>query len=222
MAQALPLCPHSAGLCRVRVTALNDDGTVADGPNNSYVTDSPIHLAAAPEIKAGTATDVTNGCGCVCVSRRTNDRLLRFNLTLQLCAVEPALLSMLLGASVIEDDSDIPVPKGIWWPNQADCGDAPASVAVEAWSEAWDSDAQSASPNRWIYWLFPRAFFQIGAIDLADGFMLPEVNGFTRANDQWGMGPYGDQADSAEPLGGLFWSDSIPDADCAFATITSS
>lgn len=222
MAQATPLCPHSAGLCRVRVTALDADGTVASGPNNSYVTDSPIHLSVTPEVKAGTSSEVVNGCGCVCVTRRTQDRLLRFDLELQLCAIEPALMSMLLGATVIEDDSDIPVPKGIWWPNQGDCTN-PTSVAVEAWSEAWEDDSQAASPNKYVYWLFPQAFFQVSNFDLADGFMLPVVSGVTRANPAWLAGPYGDvDAGSAEPLGGVFWTDLIPDADCAFSTVGSS
>jgi hypothetical protein len=220
MAQATPICPHSAELCRLRVTALNPDGTVADGPNNSYVTDSPIQLAVTPEIKAGASTDVTNGCGCVCVTRRTPDQFLRWDLSLQLCAVEPALTSLLIGASLHEDASDIPVPIGWDWPQPQSC-DSPTLVAIEAWSEAWEYDAQHAAPNQWIYWLFLSAQFHIDNYTLADGFMLPQFAGVTKSNDQWGVGPYGDIAVDFGPAGGVVWTNTIPDADCAFETVGS-
>jgi hypothetical protein len=220
MAQATPICPHSAELCRLRVTALNADGSVAAGPNNSYITDSPIQLAVTPEIKAGTSTDVVNGCGCVCVTRRTPDQFLRWDLTLQLCAVEPALTSLLIDAQLHEDASDIPVPIGWDWPQMASC-DTPPLVAVEAWSESWDFDGPHASPNRWIYWLFLSVQFHIDAFTLADGFMLPQYAGVSKANSLWGEGPYGDIGVTFGPAGGVVFTDLIPDADCAFSTVGS-
>lgn len=222
MAQATPICPHSAELCRLRVTALDSDGSVASGPNNSYVSDSPIQLAVTPEIKAGTSTDVTNGCGCTCATRRTDDEFLRWGVSLQLCAIEPALVSMLLGADLHEDDSDVPIPIGWDWPTQPGCAGTSTLVAVEAWSEAWDYDSQVEAPFQWIYWLFLSVKFHQDSFTLADGFMLPQYAGTTRGNAAWGLGPYNDIGVAFGGAGGVIFTDVIPDADCAFSSVGSS
>jgi hypothetical protein len=137
---------------------------------------------------------------------------------MDMATLEPALLEMLLGASAITDTGTV---VGNWWPSQVSCSDAQQpNVAFEGWQDAWDDDHQAASPHQYIHWLWPSAFWQIGAHTLQNDFLQPRLTAFTRANPNWGLGIYGDQPEAAEPLGGFFYTSSIPAADCDYQSHT--
>jgi len=58
-------CLAAIHLCRIRVTRLAADGTPASGPNNVYVSDSPIQLGITPVYAAGKDVDLVGGCDCL-------------------------------------------------------------------------------------------------------------------------------------------------------------
>jgi hypothetical protein len=216
------ICAIPLHVCRFRVTRLNADGSVADGPDNSYVSDDLITVQMNPNILAGLETDLVGGCGCIVATRKDPDRLKRFDFVVNSGALEPALLEMMLGADLIEDGSTSPVPIGIWYPDQRDCAFQPTPVAVEFWADAWVDDA--ADPDwPYIHFLFPRTFWQMGNLQLGNDFAQPVVNGFSRSNPSWGDGPYGDQPE-AIPTGapGGFWysAEAQPTAECGYQTTT--
>ena len=113
MAQNPVVCGVSVLVCRTRVTLLDDDGSVAAGPNNSYVTDNPIRVTVTPVIEAGKDTTLKGGCDCIIASYKGPDLLKRFDLEFDIATIEPAMLSLMLGATLISDTSDTPVPIGV-------------------------------------------------------------------------------------------------------------
>jgi hypothetical protein len=210
------------------VTLLNADGTVAAGPNNSYVTDDVQQLIVTPDVLAGDSKQVVGGCDCVSVSYRGYDKLMRFNLELDLVKWETSLISMMTGAPLIMDSSTQPVPKGLWFPQQDNCAATFPKVAVEAWSDMWEDDGNFTTVDgngttelQFIHWIFPASHWHIDATTLQNDFSTPKLVGFTRSNPNFGLGPYGDLPEAAQSQGGFFWTGTRPTAHCGFTTASS-
>jgi len=222
MAQAPEICAIPLHVCRFRATRLNADGSVAEGPDNVYVSDDLITVNINPSILVGLETDLIGGCGCIVATRKDPDRLRRMDFSINNGALEPALMEMMIGADLIEDASPSPVPIGFWYPDQVGCSFVPSAVAVEFWADAWVLDA--ADPDwPYIHFLFPRTFWQIGPTTLGNDFAQPVVNGFSRSNPEWGVGPHDGQPE-AVPAGspGGVWYDTLdmPTAECGYQTVS--
>lgn len=210
-------CLAAIHLCRVRATRLNADGTPMGGVNNSYVTDKPMMLSVTPVIEAGLDRTLVGGCDCILATYRGFDKLKRFDLQLDLGVLEPAMLELMLGSQAITGiGGDI---IGTWWSSQSfDCSAAiQPPIALEGWQTAWN---QSGPDATWpyIHWIWPLAYFQIAQYTLQNDFDQPRMTGFTRGNSAWGTGPYGDLPQAAGPLGGFFYSTTIPTATCGYRT----
>jgi hypothetical protein len=226
MAQAEPICPASIHFCAMRATRLNVDGSLADGPNNAYITNSPVMLGLTPNIIAGESKQVISGCDCICVSYKGFDKLLRFDLDLELCALEPGLIEMLTGSALVTDDSDAPVGIGNSWPDQLNCGQPPQPpVAIEAWASTWIDDGQAQSPYAFTRYVFPMTFWALDAWQIQNDFLVPKFKGWTRSNPAWPAagGFYDDYPTGAElgSLGGYFWDEELPAALCDYQTASS-
>jgi hypothetical protein len=204
-------------LCRIRVTRLDSVGNPTPGPNNVYVSDAPIQLTVTPQIQAGTDSTLVGGCDCIVAQYRGFDKLKYFTLELDQGKVEPGLIEMLLGATAIVDAGNI---VGNWWNSEQvfDCSTPQPNVCIEAWQDGWDDDHQAASPNRFVQWIWPSSYWQIAAGTLQNDFFQPKLTAFTRGNSVWGLGIFGDQPEAAEPFGGYFFTDTIPDAACGYQT----
>jgi hypothetical protein len=209
------ICPALIHLCAIRVTRLDQLGNPVAGPNNVYVSDNPVMLSVKPEIEAGKDTTLTGGCDCIIASYRGYDKLKRFNLELTQGLMEPGLISMLTGGSaIILDEAQ---PGGMWWPNQLSCADpAQPNVCFEGWQNLWEDDHQIAAPYQYMHWIWPSSHWQISDHDLQNDFNQPKLTAFTRGNPYWGLGIFGDLPEEAEPLGGFFFDDTIPDASCDY------
>lgn len=222
MAQIADKCPGVIQFCRTRVTELDSDGTPTD---NFYVSDKMVSLAVTSDVEAGTRRTVRSGCDCIVVTKRSPDALLGYTFELVDGVWEPALEALMLGYDAIVDQSVIPVVIGYNVSgDQLGCGGTQASVALEAWSYAWDGAGQDADLGL-IHWLWPLTKWQKGASTLSAEATTPTLSGFSERNGNWDD-PYDDL-----PLDGtgVFVSDffttwmeplaSLPDADCAYQTI---
>lgn len=207
-------CLAAIHLCRVRVTRLDASGNPVAGPNNVYVSDKPIQVGVTPVIEAGQDKTLVGGCDCIIATYRGYDKLKRFDLELDLGVLEPALLEMLLGSTAIIETSDV---IGQWWSQNAfDCSTpAQPNLCFEGWQTGWEDDRQS-SVWPYVHWIWPSTYWQIAAHTLQNDFAQPKISGFSRGNSNWGTGIFGDMPEAAEPLGGFFYSDSIPDAECGY------
>jgi hypothetical protein len=226
MAQASPICPTTIHFCAIRATRLDTDGSLAAGPNNAYVSNSPVMLGINPNVVAGESKQVISGCDCICVSYKGPDKLLRFDLDLELCALEPGLIEMLTGSALVTDDSTSPVAIGNSWSDQLDCSaSTQPPVAIEAWASTWLDDAQAPAPYAFTRYVFPMTFWQLDAWQVQNDFLVPKFKGWTRSNALWPSagGIYDDYPAGAElgPLGGYFWDAELPAALCDYQTASS-
>lgn len=226
MPQADPICPTNIHFCAFRTTRLNDDGSLAAGPNNAYVTGSPVTLSITPNVIAGEIKQVISGPDCICASYHGKDKLQFFDLGLDLCALEPGLIEMLTGSPLITDASDIPVPIGFSWPDQLDCAEpGQPPVAIEGWATTWIDDGPAPAPYGFTRYVWPMSFWQFDAWTVQNDFLVPKFKGWTRSNRVWPSsgGFYDDYPAGAEtgPLGGVFWDAALPAALCDYQTASS-
>lgn len=214
------VCGQSVLACRLRATLLDSDGAVADVENNSWVTDTLVSIGIAHEISEGPDLERRNGCNCIIATAKFPNLRKRSNLVVNIASIEAGLLSMLTGQPVILDGADV---IGIDLSPQVDCEEPPPLIALEAWTDNWDSDQQSTSLPWW-HWVWPATQWQIGDTDLNTEFAPVVLNGFSRPNGLWGVGPYGDGPDAN--IGGdqaMFASaEALPVAECGYQTVAPS
>lgn len=210
-------CLAAIHLCRVRVTRLDATGSPHNGPNNVYVSNNPLMVTVTPAIEAGKESTLIGGCDCIVAEYKGTDKLKRFDLEIDFAVLEPALIEMMIGADAIVDAGEV---IGNWWPSQLSCSDpSQPNVCFEGWQDAWEDDHQNSDPL-YVHWIWPSSYWQIGTHTLQNDFNQPKLTGFTRGNTEWGEGIFGDLPEAAGPLGGWFFTNELPDAECAYQTVS--
>lgn len=215
------ICPSSILACGMRVTLLDSLGNVAPSPNNSYVSNKLVALQTTPDTFAPTEAQQVSGCNCLVASAKFPELLKRFNLQITKGALEPALESMMVGATVVLSGPD---PIGEWWQNNSICGQGtPPYVALEVWSQAYEGNGQSAT-FPYVHWIWPKTRWIQGQSTLDVNFKQDILTGFSDPNGLWGTGPYEDDpGENIGPMGGYwFTSDPPPTAFCGYESVVPS
>lgn len=212
-------CGVSFGACLLRVTRLDSNGNVIAG-NNTYVSDKLTQVTVNPNNEAGNNFSVRNGCGCKIASRALPDTFNFMDLSLQDAALEPVLISFLLGAATITDGSDV-----VGWagPAALDCTEASPLVAFEFWAENGVGSGLDPVYPYW-HWVFPATTWALGDNTFAEGPASPTFNGKSQTNSNWGEGPFGDGPPDAEDISeyGAWATDhALPTASCSAQAVTS-
>jgi len=210
-------CGVSLHVCTIRITVLDPDtGAVADAEDNSYVTGKSLSVQVTPTIEAGADITLTGGCDCVVASYRGTDKLKRFEFEMNIASLEPAMIAMMVGGTIINDGT---YDTGVAWPSALECGEAEPAVAFEFWTDHWNGDAQDPD-YPYIHHVYPQTRWQIGQQQYQNDFAQPVLTGFSRQNLAWGDGPYGDGPGADIRNGGWFYTDvTPPEAACAAATV---
>jgi hypothetical protein len=204
-------------------------GCVASAADNSFVLGDLISIEVAPNIDTGTDTTLINGCGCKIATYKAPDILKRYDLTMTTPTKSAALEQLLTDGGVLFDDSDTPVPVGYSFPTDVSCDPGQTPVALEFWTKNWNDDVQDTNLP-WIHWVFPFTLWAPGPQTVNNDLAQPDFVGFTRGNDCWGDGPYGDGPESiygassfSLATGGWFYSpEDPPEASCDYQTIAPS
>lgn len=214
-------CGVSFGICAVRLTKVDVTGAVVNEPDNSYVTDKQISVAVRPNFEEGQTFSLRNGCGCSIARFKATDTFNWWEFTFQMGALEPEMLAMLLGTPTIVDGADV---VGQAFVGALDCADDEPAVALEFWTQHIVGSGQDAY-HPYIHWVFPKTVWRLGDNTFEEGIANPTVEGFSRTNNQWGDGPYGDGPPDSEDISeGGWWktADALPTADCAAADVVPS
>ena len=212
-------CGVSFGVCAIRITTVDAVGNVVGLTDNSYVSDKAVSIGLSPNIEAGNNFSLRNGCGCSLARFKANDVFNWFEFAFADGALEPEMMALMLGAETIVDGVDV---VGLAFPGALDCNDDEPAVALEFWTKHIVGSAQDATLP-WVHWVFPKTVWQLGDNTAEEDFMSNALNGFSRTNENWGDGPYGDgPPDSQDISEGGYWKTDVdpPTAACAAADVT--
>jgi hypothetical protein len=168
---------------RIRVTILNDDGTVpsAGTADSALVTDGFVEVALSSEIESGDEIIQKNANGILCVNERQADAFKRFTVDITLCGVNPFLLTMISGCEVYFDSAGAVV--GFKQPE----GTITSKFALELWTGLSGDKIASG------YMLLP--YVNGGALDSIkingkDTIDFAIKGAYTKGGNAWGTGPY--------------------------------
>lgn len=155
------LCPKPLKACAMRVTLLDECGVPVDTtavPNSQIVIKDFISLGFTPEIESGDEFTQRNACGDLCYSSKDCDVLKWWNISLELCGLQPHLEELLgISNALTAADGTIIGGTGISSSNNDNqTGNCSANVAIEIFSQNSDNDAcagTNACP--YIRYMFP-------------------------------------------------------------------
>lgn len=219
-----PHCFGSIQCCFLRWAAVTSAGAPSAGAQNGYVTDAIIQLGVGIELKEGVDAEQTNGCGALCQTFRTPDRIKRTTLSTELCQLDSALIQLMVGGSVITSGGNV---MGYELPTVDD--DPNDGGVLEVWSTAWDSDSQAvlSGQAQRFHFVFPWSKFSPGQFTLeSENFLAFPMEGFSDPNPQVTVnGPYNDWPAYVSTFGGItasggwFLDSTVPTPACAYATV---
>lgn len=221
----MSVCLGSARVCALRVARLNSLCQIVPGANNGVVSTAIVRLASSPEYEAGDDFTQKNGCGDICLTVRTLDKLKRMNLTLDLCTRDMELIELLTGAQLYTEGADI-----IGVSRRGVGEDDPDPVSLELWTKAIPSGttASCAAPGAasWWRWVYPRATFTLGDVTHENGIGMVTLSGYAEPNTWWGNGPWNDWPadellDENSPEHFVLDSVGPPTAQCGYVTVPS-
>ena len=212
-------CGVSFGICRLRVTRLDDTGNVIAG-NNAYITDKVLSVSVTPNIETGNSFSVRNGCGCKIASKKFPDTLNWFEFSFQDAAFEPALVAFMTGSPTIEDGADV-----VGWAGAGAlaCDEQNPLVAFEFWTQHIVGSGLDAT-YPYFHFVYPASTWVFSDNTFEEGPAQPTLSGISQSNNNWGDGPYGDGPPDGEDISEYgIWAtaDPLPEAECAPQAVTS-
>lgn len=185
---------------RIRVTRLGDCGLPPDyGEDCSYVvTKGFVTATLTAEIEEGTEITQLDADGDLCISSQSRHNFKRWTISLELCDVDPELVSLLTKVTLETDaDGDVVGYRSVQ-------GKIENDFAFELWSGIDDQVCEDG--QEYGYFLVPWVSGgTLGDIAIENGAVTFEINNaFSNGGGLWGVGPYDvvpDAAGDPAPLG---------------------
>jgi hypothetical protein len=172
----------------LRVTRLDADGNLLNGPTDSYLTTAFTRVSFTPEYEDGDEITEKAADGTVCVSFKAPDTLKRMNMEIAICDPDPEITALMSGGLILSGpDGGNEVAKG--WAS-AQVGEDPSGngVAVEVWSKAIDNGKES----KFFHWVFPYVKTRLsGDRVIENGLLATSFEGFGLGNINFRNGPDG-------------------------------
>jgi hypothetical protein len=173
----------------MRVTRLDGCGAVVLGPDSQVVSDGFISVALTAQTDEGTAISVTNAAGKVCISDEPCPTFTGYDIAVEFCGVDPALIAIMTGQPVVNDAAG-ETAIGFRMNSAIDACDS--GFALEVWSQVPAAVCEAGSEGSYGYFLVP---FVKGGI-IGDFTIANDVVNFTlsgaksKDGSAWGVGPY--------------------------------
>jgi hypothetical protein len=170
----------------IRVTRLDANGNLLNGPGDSYTTSAFMRISFTPEYEEGDEITEKSANGSVCVTYKSPDTLKRITMELAICEPDPELTNLISGGLLLRKNLGTfasPDTKSIGWAAPA-VGDDPAGngVAIETWSLAI-KDGKKSATLPYFHWVFPYAKMrQSGDRVIENGMLATTFEGYGLGN----------------------------------------
>jgi hypothetical protein len=176
----------------IRVTRLDANGNLLNGPGDSYTTSAFMRTSFTPEYEEGDEITEKSANGSVCVTYKSPDTLKRITMELAICEPDPELTNLISGGLLLRKNMGTfaaPNSRSIGWAAPG-VGDDPAGngVAIEVWSHAI-KDGKRAAQMPYFHWVFPYAKLrQSGDRVIENGMLATTFEGYGLGNVNFGDG----------------------------------
>lgn len=177
---------------RVRLTKLNECGSVVNGPNSTLTAEALVTGTFTPNYAEAQEISILNANGDECISDRSAVSLRWIDISLNVCTWDPTMINLITGDPLVLDNAT-PTPNMVGWSIDTDLTGS-ANFGLEIWSGIAGQSCDPAGNTKYQYWLLP------WVKDAQWGEWLPAQNdGITATwtaravtGGNWGVGPYDD------------------------------
>jgi hypothetical protein len=176
----------------IRVTRLDANGNLLNGPGDSYTTSAFMRISFTPEYEEGDEITEKSANGSVCVTYKSPDTLKRITMELAICEPDPELTNLISGGLLLRKNLGTfasPNNRSVGWAAPA-VGDDPAGngVAIETWSLAI-KDGKKSAQMPYFHWIFPYVKLrQSGDRVIENGLLANTFEGYGLGNINFGDG----------------------------------
>lgn len=175
-----------------RVTKLSACGAWTSGAGNAAVSGGLISTEIKPQEESGQEIVVLGGRGQICVATKSQKQLKWNDVTITLCNVDPELIALLTGDTLVMDDTPV-TPKAVGL-QQRRSTYGTGRFAWETWTSTQSMGCATvgAASVPWLgYSLLP--YVVEGAmsdIKFENGAASAVINARTEDGNAWGVGPW--------------------------------
>jgi hypothetical protein len=210
-------CGASVQACALRIATLEQDGVPLPGSGLAYVTDQFAKLTATPSLFKGVDIQTPNACGSPVVIYKDRDKLIRYDLALDMILLSPEFEHLLVGGELFTSGGF------------AVGGSSPAIAVVEAVyglsMEVWTKHIVNGDYDPiwpYIQWVYPRTYWQVGPDMFENNPMMRSFTGYTSQNPNYFNGPFNDWTFASDRSRAWRFTKTLPTPNCGAIAVPSS
>lgn len=209
-------CLPQVAACVIRVARLDGSGVPLPGASNLYVSDTLTKLTRTPQYEDGDEIKQKNGCGSVCLDYKAPPSYLRDDAVLELCSVDPQLMEMLMGGSVLTSGAAVgqAAPAIGVISQQAQNG-----ISIELWAKRIRNGVLDPTfPYAW--WVFPKVTnVKLTNANHENAAHLPAFALELYENTNWFNGPLNNWPVASDRAWQWIPTATIPTATCGYQAL---
>lgn len=182
----------------LRITRLNECGTVVEGATSTLVMKAFVSATLTPNYQDAEEITQTDANGDICVDDRSPVALRWIDIALNVCTWDPFFINMVTGDPLVVNDV-APTPDTVGWRIDTDLSGS-ANFALEIWSGITGQACDPEGNVNYGYWLFPWVKdAQWGEWTINNGAALGTFTARAVIGSDWGVGPYDVRRDGTVP-----------------------
>lgn len=170
----------------VRLTRLDECGTVISGTCSTLVSDCFVNVTLTGEFEAGDEYVQKSAWGDLCINDKDPDILKRVTVSIQFAEINPDALDIITAANPVVDLSGDTI--GASWGTDPNEG----AFGLEVWTKRTGVDCTTPGTQEWGYFVVP--FIKNGKIDgdiaIENAALTMTVMGEGFATSAWDASPY--------------------------------
>jgi hypothetical protein len=180
----------------MRIVRLDVCGIPVTGAGNLVVTDGFVQVEVTQQYEDGTEYQQKKANGEYCVNDVGPDQFQRSELSIQFCGVDPDVVNIITGSSLVSDGA---TGTGFWVTEDP----LQSRFSLEVWQGLPPSEACLGGAQRHVYWAWPHlAAGRFNDFTIEDGSLEWTLSARSRpAAPEWGTGP----------VTGDAWITAVPD-----------
>lgn len=191
-------CPSMSRGKMLRITRLNECGSVVEGPTSTLVMKAFVSGTFTPNYLDPEEITQADANGDLCVDDRSPVALRWIDISLNVCVWDPFFINMVTGDPLVVNDA-APTPDTVGWRIDQDLSGS-ANFALELWSGITGQACDPDGNVNYGYWLFPWVKdAQWGEWTIGNSAILGTFTARAVAGGDWGVGPYDVRRDATVP-----------------------